>query len=57
MLHDIRIPPSSSPAPLLPAEATKQNRRVVIGGAMVAALGGLLFGFDTAVISGTNEAL
>ncbi|OHB84070.1 MAG: MFS transporter [Planctomycetes bacterium RBG_16_64_12] len=33
------------------------GRRAVIGGAVVAALGGLLFGFDTAVISGTNEAL
>ena len=29
----------------------------VIHGAVVAALGGLLFGFDTAVISGTTEAL
>jgi len=31
--------------------------RAVIHGSVVAALGGLLFGFDTAVISGTTEAL
>ena len=29
----------------------------LIGSAIVAALGGFLFGFDTAVISGTTEAL
>jgi len=29
----------------------------VVGGTIVAALGGLLFGFDTAVISGTTDAL
>ncbi len=31
--------------------------RVLIGSAIVAALGGFLFGFDTAVISGTTDAL
>src|SRR5665213_4321948 len=31
--------------------------KAVIQGSFVAALGGLLFGFDTAVISGTTEAL
>lgn len=30
---------------------------LVIRSAIVASLGGLIFGFDTAVISGTTEAL
>jgi hypothetical protein len=36
---------------------TTGGRGAVIHGAVVAALGGLLFGFDTAVISGTTDAL
>ena len=40
-------------APPAPASLTG----TLIGSALVAALGGLLFGFDTVVISGTTEAL
>ena len=41
---------TSPPAPVSHSPA-------LIGSGVVAALGGLLFGFDTAVISGTTEAL
>ena len=42
----------------LQAELVKpQFNRYLLGCTLVAALGGLLFGFDTAVISGTVDAL
>lgn len=43
----------SRPTAVAPARPTA----TLIGSTMVAALGGLLFGFDTVVISGTTEAL
>ena len=48
--HDTRSVTAEPPAP---ASLTG----TLIGSAIVAALGGLLFGFDTVVISGTTEAL
>ena len=34
-----------------------KTKSYLIGSVLVAALGGLLFGFDTIVISGTTDAL
>jgi sugar porter (SP) family MFS transporter len=46
-------PLSLRPEPRPPARLTG----TLVAGTLIAALGGLLFGFDTAVISGTTEAL
>jgi sugar porter (SP) family MFS transporter len=40
-----------------PTAQVRRSRRVMIGGTLVAALGGLIFGFDTVAISGANEPL
>jgi sugar porter (SP) family MFS transporter len=50
-------PFGSRAVPLGVGAAAARGRGLVIHASAVAALGGLLFGFDTAVIAGTTEAL
>ena len=58
MIENTPVSPTPSPPGPLPKRPGRiGSHGAVIGGAVVAALGGLLFGFDTAVISGTTEAL
>lgn len=45
-------PRTSPPAPVLPGRASLNS--ALVGSVVIAALGGFLFGFDTAVISGTT---
>ncbi|MDE3068050.1 MAG: sugar porter family MFS transporter [Verrucomicrobiota bacterium] len=56
-----KTPPQSSPPAVAKANQTSASpaggRGLLLVSAVVAALGSLLFGFDTAVISGTTEAL
>ncbi|MHB1556362.1 MAG: sugar porter family MFS transporter [Isosphaeraceae bacterium] len=48
---------ANEPRPAPVTAAPNSPTGILIGSALVAALGGLLFGFDTVVISGTTDAL
>jgi MFS transporter, SP family, xylose:H+ symportor len=48
---------TTSPAVLAPSSPTGRLTSKLLASTVVAALGGLLFGFDTAVISGTTDLL
>ncbi len=48
---------ANEPRPTTDTAAPNSPTGILIGSALVAALGGLLFGFDTVVISGTTDAL